>query len=309
MSNRTYPTFDELPFAEGTDMKHAWSAFGPGDVRGTLNFLTDERRLSALASPRTGQSIGLSLPLDQPDFAPFSRTRLTHELYPANGFSWCDRLDDFDTQSSSQWDGLLHVSHAVLGFYGGRRGDPRDHPDLGIDAWARVGIIGRGVLIDVATHLGITDALDGRVVTSGMIGQMLCAQGTTLLPGDILCLRFGWIKSYLELDAASRESLMERPTCAGLSADAGTAEFLWNHQVAALVSDNPTVEVQPGDRSQGFLHHRLITMLGMPIGELFDLDHLADACRETGSWEFLFTSVPLNLPGGAASPANTIAII
>ncbi|HEY5625021.1 MAG TPA: cyclase family protein, partial [Dehalococcoidia bacterium] len=58
----------------------------------------------------------------------------------------------------------------------------------------------------------------------------------------------------------------------------------------------------------GFMHWRLIPLLGMPIGELWDLDALAADCADDGVYEFLFTSSPLNVPGGVGSPPNAMAI-
>jgi hypothetical protein len=49
-------------------------------------------------------------------------------------------------------------------------------------------------------------------------------------------------------------------------------------------------------------------MLGLPLGELFFLDDLAADCAADGSYEFLLTSAPLNLPHGVASPPNALAI-
>lgn len=46
----------------------------------------------------------------------------------------------------------------------------------------------------------------------------------------------------------------------------------------------------------------------MPIGELFDLEDLADQCEKTQRWSFFFTSEPLNVVGGVASPPNALAI-
>ncbi|MGB4135749.1 MAG: cyclase family protein [Microbacterium sp.] len=308
-SNTAPPPYDRLPLAEGTAMRHAWDVFGADDRMGTLNFLTPERRRAALDVVRRGETISLTLPLDAPDVPPFAREPLVHEAYAANGFSWGDRIAALDTQSSSQWDGLLHVSHGAHGFYGGRRGAASDNRDIGIDAWARSGIIGRGVLVDVAHHLATSDSLSGRAVASDDILRMLEAQGTELRPGDILCLRFGWLEGYLGLDATDRADYMRRPTCDGVSAVETTAAMLWDRQVAALVSDNPTIESQPGNRDDGFLHHRLLTMLGMPMGELFDLDALAAHCHRSQTWDFLFVSVPWHLTGGVASPANAVAVV
>ncbi len=41
-----------------------WGRWGEDDVRGTMNFLTDDKRREAAALVRTGQSISLSLPFD-----------------------------------------------------------------------------------------------------------------------------------------------------------------------------------------------------------------------------------------------------
>jgi kynurenine formamidase len=57
-----------------------------------------------------------------------------------------------------------------------------------------------------------------------------------------------------------------------------------------------------------FLHFRLIGLLGIAIGELFDLDALADNCARDGVYEGLFTAAPLNKVGGSGSPANALAI-
>ena len=56
------------------------------------------------------------------------------------------------------------------------------------------------------------------------------------------------------------------------------------------------------------MHPHLLGRLGIPIGELWWLDALADACAADGRYEFLVTSAPLNLPGGIGSPANALAL-
>jgi hypothetical protein len=44
-------------------------------------------------------------------------------------------------------------------------------------------------------------------------------------------------------------------------------------------------------------------------GEMFDLERLAKECATAQRWSFFFTSAPLNIPGGVASPPNAIAIL
>ena len=52
----------------------------------------------------------------------------------------------------------------------------------------------------------------------------------------------------------------------------------------------------------------LIGLLGMPIGELWNLDPLAGACAADRRWSFLLTAAPLTVVGGVGSPANAIAL-
>lgn len=44
-------------------------------------------------------------------------------------------------------------------------------------------------------------------------------------------------------------------------------------------------------------------------GELFDLEALSAACKKHNKYTFFFTSAPLNIPGGVASPPNALAIL
>jgi len=50
-------------------------------------------------------------------------------------------------------------------------------------------------------------------------------------------------------------------------------------------------------------------MWGTPIGELWNLEQLAEACKKENKYSFFFTSAPLNEHGGIASPPNALAIL
>jgi hypothetical protein len=71
------------------------------------------------------------------------------------------------------------------------------------------------------------------------------------------------------------------------------------------------------------LHEVLLGGWGCPIGELFDLEKLADQCKIAKRWSFFVTSEVCNVshetigtesadlvqvPGGVASPPNMLAI-
>jgi kynurenine formamidase len=233
--------------------------------------------------------------------------------------AWDDWVDGFYLQCSSQWDGLRHVG-SPDGWYGGWRGQPTDDLEpLGIHHWAERGIIGRGVLVDLAARASAADAgYDpfARVTfRPADLSAALEAQGVALRGGDILCVRTGWTDKYLTLDAAARVALADGMqnvtgyTSAGLAGSEEMAGFLWDSGVAAVACDNPAVEVVPADPADGFLHGRLIAGLGMAIGELFSFGALAEACRRQGRYEFLFVAVPLNVTGAVGSPANAVAVL
>jgi len=121
---------------------------------------------------------------------------------------------------------------------------------------------------------------------------------------------FSWLEAYNLLDRPERERLTElgRPGAPGLHGDDIPA-FLWDNRIAAIAADNPALEAtRPGDTSPLSLHVALIARLGMPLGELWRLDELADDCAADGVYETLLVSEPLNLRGGAGSPANALAL-
>lgn len=57
------------------------------------------------------------------------------------------------------------------------------------------------------------------------------------------------------------------------------------------------------------LHEWLLPHAGIPIGELWNLEQLAEVCGRLKKWTFLFTSAPLNIMNGIASPPNAIAVL
>ena len=112
-----------------------------------------------------------------------------------------------------------------------------------------------------------------------------------------------------------RESLRGsvRPEPSGLQAPGldgarETAAWLWDQGISAVGADNHALEALHVLREEGFQHRRLLPMLGIAIGEYFDLEELALDCAADGVYEFMLVSSPLNLPGGGGSPPNAYAI-
>jgi hypothetical protein len=314
------PTFDELP--DGS----SWGLWGPDDVFGTLNLLTPERVTRGASTVRKGTVFPLNFDMELPDPPLFGRDAFTHEVvWLQNEAGHDEHISGWNTQSSSQWDGFRHIKHPVRNFYNGIADE-----DHGIHHWARRGIAGRGVLADVARWReaqgrplvpNTPDPIEADDITS-----TLEAQGTRVEEGDVLLVRTGWIEWYRAQGAEERAAFNAAGhPCVGLRPGADNWKLLWNLHISAIGVDNPSVEVwppaafvSPDDMTQilasperldeVFMHIRLLPLLGLPLGEFFDLAALASDCAADGVYEFFFTSAPLNLRAGVASPPNALAI-
>ena len=310
--NHSGPRYDELPTIEKLGMPHAWDVLDHN--LGTLDRSRPELIAAAASLVREGTVLGLNLPLTEIAPPLFGRDPVGHEIFATDRNTLDDRLDTFYPQGSSQWDGLRHVRAREFGFFGGvaeeefAPGDDR----LGIEHFAEHGIVGRGVLLDVVSHReqsGIAyDPLGAEAIEADELREIAARQQVELRPGDVICLRTGWIGAYRGLDAAGREAQAQAARVSGLAGSEDVARLLWDSGAIAIAADNPTVEVAPGDPAVGSLHRRLIPLLGFVVGELLDLDRLAALCAGDSRWDFMFVAMPLNLPGGVGSPANAMAI-
>jgi hypothetical protein len=303
------PSYAELPVRPDAPAGSSWGVWGDHDVFGTLNLLTAERARRAARSVRRGQWFALNLDLATPEPPMFGRTAFRHEVTGEAGAVHDDVLHGWNTQQSSQWDGFRHFPHRTHGYYGGV-------PDVehGIHHWAERGIVARAVLADVARwrdrvgrplHQGTGDP-----ITADDLVGCLEDQGTPVEIGDVLLVRTGWLAWYRALDADARAEVASHPAGAPQPGLAGTdvPRLLWDLHIAALAADNGAVEVLPSIPGMGFLHPAAIALLGIPLGEMWDLDALADDCAATGTYDSLLTSAPLNLRHGVASPPNAIAL-
>src|SRR5204862_373415 len=90
-----------------------------------------------------------------------------------------------------------------------------------------------------------------------------------------------------------------------------TVPWLAERKIAALATATWGVEVRPNelaDSNQPF-HIPAIVYLGLPLGEMFVLDELADACANTGSYEMFVSAPPVPFAGTAGGPPGPVAIL
>jgi kynurenine formamidase len=291
----------------------SWGRWGDGDERGTANLITAGQIVGAAGLVRSGEVFELGIAIDadtpQPGDLRTRPMRLMAETgqdqeFPG-GFHYADDYVFLALQAATQWDALAHVyydDHLYNGFPAASL-TPHGARHCGIDRLGP-GPVGRGVLLDLPRSQGVDWLAAGQTVTPDDLEAAVGQQGVALHAGDILLVRTGWRRRYLT-EGPIREVMTREPGL-GLAC----AAWLRDHDVAALGCDNWAVEVVPPEVRGTMLplHLVLIRDLGLTIGEMFDLEALADHCSADRRFEFFFCGQALKFTGGAGSPLNPLAI-
>ncbi|QKX61290.1 uncharacterized protein TRUGW13939_08438 [Talaromyces rugulosus] len=315
------PPFDKLTLDPSGPKGNAWGLFGKDNSLGMLNLLTPDVVQAAASEIKDGDRFGLDWKLNALGQPSFGRQPFHQKIVSKAPRTINDDVLTFNTQGSTQWDGFRHFgnqTHKV--FFNGTTQQMIETSDiLGIDSWVeKGGVVGRGVLIDVASYAernNITfPAFESSVIPLDLVKRVAEEENVTFRPGDILFIRSGFTKAFesLAADEATAVGRREVAKYVGIESSEATLRWLWENQFAAVASDAVAVETSPVDGPQipqeWSLHQWCLAGWGMPLGEMFYLEKLAAHCAEKKRWSFFFSSVPLNVPGGVASPPNAVAI-
>lgn len=181
----------------------------------------------------------------------------------------------------------------------------------------RGGIVGRGVLLDYHRWRARNSKPPAPVtetfaITVEELDQVARSQNACFRPGDILIIRSGFMHWYKQASSAERAKAMEGNQFIGVEPSQQTVEWFWDHHFAAVAGDMMGFETVPtnmGQKEKTFMHEWFLNHWGTPIGELWDLEALSEACAGAEKWSFFLTSAPLHVVGGVASPPNAIAIL
>ncbi len=159
-----------------------WGRWGPDDVRGTMNFLDEAKRVEAAGLVRRGAPFSLAQSFDEagPQKGWRRRTNPLHTMLDTgtdaaagvqgfpHGFGGADDVVSMPLQCSTQWDGLGHIfDHAVAwnGRPAGQVVTALGDRLTGIQTIAGL-VAGRGVLLDVGRAFGADGELeDGFAIT------------------------------------------------------------------------------------------------------------------------------------------------
>ncbi|KAF5244322.1 hypothetical protein FANTH_7766 [Fusarium anthophilum] len=340
MTGYTLPDFDELPAVEGMPQGCAWGVFdavGKKDVFGTINLLTPEVVTAAASEVVEGISVSLNWPIGAIEKPSFLRKGLEHKIIdfrdstmPLYGF---DDEVSFNTQCSSQWDSLCHFNHQPTGTaYNGTKGsaeifqqnfgdEDKDEKYPTLNHWHSRGcLVARGVLIDYkawADKKGIRyDLFDAHRIQISEIEQVAAHQGVSFRQGDVLIIRTGFTEALSTMNGQQQSEALSAYRTIGVDGSKESAKWFWNRHFAAVAGDAIAFEAMPplnDDGTEGpvsglVLHQYFLSLFGMPIGELWDLEALSKTCSQFGRYSFMLTSSPLNVPGSIGSPPNAIAI-
>ncbi|KAK9441698.1 hypothetical protein VB005_06340 [Metarhizium brunneum] len=312
------PSFNDLPLRKDGPPGNAWGLFGPDDQCGRLNLLTPETTANAAREIVDGVRISTDRYLDSMAPPCFGRRPLEHTLLHKAPMTVTDDELVLNTQSSSQWDGLRHYGYQKekVYFNGKSQQDISSSNVNGIHAWVENGgIVGRGVLLDYAAW---ADANEVQITPFETVSfpvstleKVAAAQGTSFKEGDILFIRTGWTRGYQKLSAGDKAAVAatQPPPSIGVESSEETLRWLWDKGFAAIAGDHPAMEAWPCQNLDFQLHQWVLAGWGMPIGELFDLERLSEECSKRNRWTFFFSSMPLKVPGGVASPPNGVAIL
>lgn len=281
-----------------------WGRWGPDDQLGTLNFITAQTRLAAVALIRTGRvvSLGREFSPSTPELREFSyKMRSYDDPLPEEAGSFDIVGMTCHGFAVTHVDALCHV-YTPAGKHGMYNGFPISDvtaagaSKLGVEHVATTGIVGRGVLLDVGEVRGGPLPLSTAIMPEDL-DAAAALHGVTVGAGDIVFVRTG---------AGARNTYRG---ASGLHASC--LPWLRDRSVAVLSSDSDS-DIHPA--APGFerwtepVHMVGIPYMGLTLLDQAELDALASACAEERRWEFFLTAAPWRMKGATGGVVTPLAM-
>jgi kynurenine formamidase len=299
-----------------------WGKWGPDDEVGALNYLTADEVLRGIAHVKQGAVFTLQRLIGDPKGdpvwpgrSPAERTMILDEStwdgegapsFPGGLHYADDKINAF-LQGSTQYDALGHV------WYGGKIWNGYDaRTTIGgldkasVEPIAQRGVVGRGVLLDMARYRDKTNLDKGETFTHEDLQACAEAQGVQIEPHDVLIIRTNFLQLFFEQGPAFYEGFNEP----GLVYSPELVRWFQDMEIPNLVTDTIANEVTT-DPNNGValpLHCALMRNLGVTLTEICDLEALADSCAADGQYTFLYAAAPLKVHQASGSPVNPLAI-
>jgi kynurenine formamidase len=290
-----------------------WGRWGESDQLGTLNYISNAKIIEAARLVRTGQVIELGIPLG-PDGPQVGRPRKFNPLHfmtalpleevRPDGIGIADDVLMMPTQSATHWDALSHIAYRGE-LYGGRSAGDVRNSGASVNSIQTISsrVVSRGVLVDMPRVIGVDSLQPAQPITARDLSQALSREHTDIGEGDFLLVRTGFMERCRR--DGWREYFGDAP---GIDIDA--IEWLHERRIAGVAADTIAVEVKPSTLAGVSLpvHVLGIVYMGLLIGEMFDLEALANECETDERYDFMFVAPPLPIRGGVGSPINPYAL-
>lgn len=299
-----------------------WGRWGADDEVGSLNFLGPEQVLAAVRLVSSGKVFTLQRLIGDPNGdpvwpgrTPAERTQILDEsnwdsgdgpAYPGGLHYADDKINAF-LQGSTQYDALGHV------WFDGKIWNGFDArttvgglAKASVEPIAQRGVVGRGLLLDMARHRGKENLATAETFTHEDLLACAEAQGTPIQKRDVLVIRTNYLKLFFELGDKFYEGFCEP----GLVYSPELVSWFHEMEIPNLVTDTIANEVtiDPANGVALVLHNALMRNLGVAFTEICDLEQLAADCAEDRRYAFLYVAAPLKVAKGSGSPVNPIAI-
>lgn len=307
----------DIEFVREMSLKYRnWGRWGADDELGSMNFVTAEMRALAAGLVRHGKVFSLALPLDDEGPMTGERGRINPShvmLWDGGdiesgaqdfllGLRYTDDAAYLVLQSSTQWDALAHI------YFDGQMYNGHGTDQVTSRGALRNSItnvkdqaVGRGVLLDIARYKGLPALATSYAITDSDLEGCADAQGVKVGEGDFVLVRTGQMGERRSTGSWGDFAGGPAP---GLGITA--ADFFCPRHVAAVATDTWGTEVLPNETADVFqpLHIIMLVNAGIILGEMWDMDSLAEDCAGDGVYEFLLVAPPLTFTGSVGSPVN-----
>jgi kynurenine formamidase len=307
--------------AEASQKLSNWARWGKDDHIGTLNHVQPEDIVKAAKLIRTGKVFALGIPLDKsgPQTGLFGgRFNPIHQMLATgtdaiagqqdwNKIRYADDTLMVCVQGATHWDALGHIFYEDKAYNGhnAKLIDSRGLGVLGIEH-SKNKMAGRGVLLDIARHRGVPWLKDGESISNDELDKCAKDQNVSIGRGDFVIVRTGQMEKCQKVGSWDGYPGGDAP---GFAFE--TLEWIKRVELAALASDTWGCEVRPNESEEGInqpWHWITIPIMGMTMGEIFELKELADDCAADKVYEFRFVAPAIPIPGAVGSPVNPLAI-
>ena len=300
-----------------------WNRWGADDELGALNFLSQTEVLRGVSAIRQGKVFTCGEVINDPKGDPLwpGRIPVKHETVidkdsyvrgdlpslPGGAEFTDDRIEMF-LQGSTQYDALGHVWYDDMMWNGypasSSNGGLRKASILPI---AQRGVVGRGVLLDMAAYRNKEHLERGDLLGLSDILGCAAKQGVELRKHDILCLRLGFLQL---LHVQGPDVFYKDFVEPGLTYSPELVDWFHRMEIPCLCTDTISNETEfdPAVGVQIPLHCALMRNLGIAFNEICNFEALKRDCHEDGQWDFLYVAAPLKVTNATGAPVNVVAI-